>query len=345
MNDVQSYFLEELGISLIIGKPDKERIQNLPLYIAGNYNFSTTKIHRSDILLAETKDEPVDTRQIIKQAEFIKNEFNFIVVFVLHELQSGQRRKLIEKKIAFIQPWKQVYIPELVLMMNDMTKTETVIFDQAKKLSFLSQYVLLYHLQIESLENKSGAEISRMIGYSKMSMSRVSKELQSSLVIELDEKGREKIFHFTMSPRILWSNFSKVLSNPVRERLYFDKIDSNKLMLRSGEEALSEYSNLSAGDYHTLAISKTGLNEWKHHPVKLFFSRDPGSLILEVWHYDPVVPEGSRTVDKLSLYLSLRESPDERIRIALDEMIHEIEWSKDWKDSKNILAGTKIGLS
>lgn len=36
--------------------------------------------------------------------------------------------------------------------------------------------------------------------------------------------------------------------------------------------------------------------------------------------------EGARTVDPLSLYLSLRNDPDERVQAALKELLEAMQW-------------------
>jgi hypothetical protein len=45
-----------------------------------------------------------------------------------------------------------------------------------------------------------------------------------------------------------------------------------------------------------------------------------------VWSYTPVLLPGSRTVDPLSLMLSLQEEADERIQLALDELKERFPW-------------------
>ena len=43
-------------------------------------------------------------------------------------------------------------------------------------------------------------------------------------------------------------------------------------------------------------------------------------VLLELWKYPPNII-GDDAVDSLSLYLTLRNDPDERVQIALDEMM------------------------
>jgi len=43
-------------------------------------------------------------------------------------------------------------------------------------------------------------------------------------------------------------------------------------------------------------------------------------LTIEVWRYVPSMQATEKTVDALSLWLSLRDKQDDRIQLALDEM-------------------------
>jgi hypothetical protein len=51
-----------------------------------------------------------------------------------------------------------------------------------------------------------------------------------------------------------------------------------------------------------------------------------GENVIEIWRYNPSILSKSGIVDRLSLYLSLKDSKDERIQIELDNMINEIKW-------------------
>jgi hypothetical protein len=58
-------------------------------------------------------------------------------------------------------------------------------------------------------------------------------------------------------------------------------------------------------------------------------AREEANLCLETWTYDPLVLSAEDTVDPLSLFLTMRDSPDERIQQQLRILIEGIEWLKD----------------
>jgi hypothetical protein len=54
--------------------------------------------------------------------------------------------------------------------------------------------------------------------------------------------------------------------------------------------------------------------------------RDTDSVVIEQWRYSPKLLTHDQTVDRLSLYLSLRDNPDERIEAALKTVLEEYQW-------------------
>ena len=56
-----------------------------------------------------------------------------------------------------------------------------------------------------------------------------------------------------------------------------------------------------------------------------------GRYALEVWKYNPLalvdeLPNDGIVVDPLSLYLSMQDNRDERIEMALDQIIENFIW-------------------
>jgi Tfp pilus assembly protein PilO len=47
---------------------------------------------------------------------------------------------------------------------------------------------------------------------------------------------------------------------------------------------------------------------------------------IQVWSYDPKLFAVAGVVDRLSLFLSLRDEKDERVEAALEQMMKEMPW-------------------
>lgn len=71
----------------------------------------------------------------------------------------------------------------------------------------------------------------------------------------------------------------------------------------------------------TVAVSKLQAKGCKD-----ILDKQYGDIIVEVWRYDPALIATDRYVDKLSLYLAMRNSGDERIQKELETMIDNLQW-------------------
>lgn len=98
----------------------------------------------------------------------------------------------------------------------------------------------------------------------------------------------------------------------------------------AGLSALARYSQLTDPPIPVYAVGatqlkKTGIEIPAEVPEPL-----PGGCQVQVWTYTPTLAgaksRDKNTVDPLSLSLSLEESTDERIQIALEELREHFPW-------------------
>jgi len=93
-----------------------------------------------------------------KHSEVIYKNTQFKVILILNYMLPNNRNRIIEKRINFLIPNKQFYLPDLFINLNNykFKKEKTVI-----KFSPVAQFLILYHLQKSSIENKSYKVIKR----------------------------------------------------------------------------------------------------------------------------------------------------------------------------------------
>ena len=101
----------------------------------------------------------------------------------------------------------------------------------------------------------------------------------------------------------------------------------NLLGPQAGLSALAHYSMLAEPENSSIALSR---EVWKSLQKKATVRRtladEPGALTVEVWNYTPTLFAQDGWVDRLSLYLSLKDTEDERVQDALDQMLEELPW-------------------
>ena len=84
---------------------------------------------------------------------------------------------------------------------------------------------------------------------------------------------------------------------------------------------MGEYTMLAEPTTQVVALSKylTKQNQKK-------LNKQYGEKKVEIWSYNPALLANGDTVDRLSLYLSLKDNPDERVQMECDTLIREIVW-------------------
>ncbi|MFT3752866.1 MAG: hypothetical protein QM800_08305 [Paludibacter sp.] len=139
---------------------------------------------------------------------------------------------------------------------------------------------------------------------------------------KIKDKTGIKYIQFGDSKRELWLKAQDYLSTPVKKVLYCNAVPEGNFSV-SGVNALSQYSHLNAEQYETRAI-------WDKlfKPTEGKFNELEGLYKIEIWKYPTTMPLflENNVVDKLSLYLSMKNEPDARIEKELEIMIEEMKW-------------------
>lgn len=324
MKALQNYLLDTFGINSSL-QEEKEEAKKLPLYLRGNYNFYSGLLNGQKIIWAEVKNLEVATPdQLKKQSQVLQEIFGHMsVVYVFNSLEPWQRNRLIEKKVGFAEPFRQLYIPELFTQIRDGYGKRNGMTEVGYQLKIPTQLFLLYHLQIQRLEGLQLQEIAGLLNYSAMTITRSIKELLAHALLHI-EGTKEKTVIFEFEGKDLWEKVLPLMVSPVRETWYTDDRPNNKYTRIGGENALAYYSMLAEPREQTIVIGKDTFRISKSQLGKL--NKRYGFNKLEVWHYDPTLLSKGNEIDKLSLYLSLKDNEDERLQGSLKNMINEIAW-------------------
>ena len=180
--------------------------------------------------------------------------------------------------------------------------------------------MILYHLEVAVLNGKTGKEIAAAIGASTANVARALHWLVEKGLAELNG-GKPKYLRFNYSGKALWHATLGSLKSPVLRTV---RTDMNLQGLTCGQNALAEYGMLIEADYEMVAI---GPKEYRSIKQKINFLC--GENEIQVWMYNPQILTSTMLVDKLSLYLSMRDNDDERIQKELKRIIDGMIWLED----------------
>jgi DNA-binding MarR family transcriptional regulator len=336
MRKAINYINESLGIDAIEKPILNKDLGNLPMYITQAYKLYDAIVFNINIVLIEQRNEDdFSVLQTEKHLQLIRNAINKTVVLVLENLQSYNRKRLIEKGINFIVPDKQLFLPELLINLSEnyaQPKSKV----KNKSLMPSSQFLLLYHIIHRynnwKIEEHSFKEIAKKLDYTPMAVSYAVDDLKNHDLIEVFGE-KEKFIKFNLERSELWytAQQQNILESPVLKTVFVDELPSNLFMLKANASALPEYTSINPSKQQYYAIEKSAFYFLQKNNGLLNANDREGKFAIEVWKYNPVTllddfPVDNAVVDPLSLYLSLKDSTDERVEMGLEQIIEKIIW-------------------
>lgn len=323
-NAVVSYLREVLGLELQLCYWNTSA--TFPHHLKAAYTFESCEILGKSFVLFYSQDPELTPGAIEKHLEWVESKTGVRGVFVADTLESYNRKRLIERKIPFIVPKNQLYLPDLALDLREHLKKAK---KTVEKLSPASQVIVLSFLlgRLKDASRLSPTGLAKQFPYAKMSMSRSLDELRLLGLVQTTGEGRNAYSQFVCSGLQLWQQATPFLRSPVNKRVYLDEL-FHQLCFKAGEFALDEMTMLVSRRETWAVTSK----EWKdlqgkddiHIIPKV--SKDMAHAELEIWSYAPNLLSDGPLVDPLSLALSLRHNTDERVEMAVDELLHQMTW-------------------
>lgn len=304
-------------------------VPSLPLILRERYNLFTAKLFGKEWLLALESDgwepgSPTEYRQHLHQLSQSTGKDHIAVV--LPAISAKVRNRMVQMEIPFIVPNTQIYLPLAVINFREIYGTASP--RAGKPLSPVAQVLVLVQLQQGGLENRSFKEISNRVGYSRASISNACAELEQNRLCETFRKGKEQRMEFSRHSRDLWQFALPLLKSPVRKTHWVTwtrhPLSDARL---AGISALSRISSLADDRTPTFALKQHALREGLKKGL-IHGCADPheADVLLEAWSYDCALISEDEAVDRLSLYLSLRQNPDERVQSALTDMMEGFPW-------------------
>lgn len=295
--------------------PSNER-KRLPLVITGAFELLTGNIWEIPIIYLVEKNEGEHTpQQIEKLIAIVKRLAGRDSVYVTSNIASYNQQRLAKRHVNFIVVGRQMFVPSLLLDIKRPVHRDT---DIAENIAPFTQLLLLYHLEKEKMDGLSAMDISKKFDVSYATANRAFRWFSEKNLANTEGSKEHKIT-FLFEGKQLWAKALPFLASPISKVAITDKLPTTALT--SGINALAEYTMINHEDKRRYAISK---NEYKH--ISKNANNQYGDIEIEIWKYAPHILCKNDTVDKLSLYLSLKDSQDERVQIELEHLIDDMPW-------------------
>ncbi|MBN1342443.1 MAG: MarR family transcriptional regulator [Phycisphaerae bacterium] len=321
--ELERYLSETLGVA--VAPEPWERDRRLPLFLQERYRFFQAQLLGRPCLLMTDKgigqESPATIRKHIEQ---VQAKWDGLVVYVRERIEAYNRKRLIEQKVPFIVPGNQMYLPILGVDLREHFRKRRPERTTLRP----STQVVLIHTLLRGGERASPTALAPKLGYSVMTISRALDELEDAGLAESSPSGRERYLHLAEPKPDVWKKAQPFLRDPVTSRHAIKMARRRGLPgPRAGLSALARYSMLAEPRNVVVALSRENWKSLRQQDAVTEAAMDePNGLNVEVWSYAPTLFAGNGSVDRVSLYLSLRETNDERIESALDQMMRDVEW-------------------
>lgn len=158
-----------------------------------------------------------------------------------------------------------------------------------------------------------------------MTMGRAYDELLALELASPVTSGKERRIELVAAGNAFWESMQSLLASPVKRRVILSEDLPKKGTLQAGFSALSHYTRLAGPTRRVCAIPASG------HLAKalgLGLRREElgqgDGCEVELWSHDPRFLAEDVHVDRLSLFLSLRDDHDERVEQALKELVEGV---------------------
>ena len=324
------YVKEILGFDIVIRQLNSNIARKLPLYLKDEYLWYYVFLNNNPCLFALTEIHK-GISLLDKQFQKVKEITGLPVVAVFDFLEPYNRKRLIEKKIAFIVAEKQLYIPDFAF---DMREYSTKSQQRKETLNPIAQQILLLflldrnnRLEIESLPLK---RLAKLFNTNRMAITRAVRSLKNQNLVEIIG-DKEKTIRFMDAKVGLWKKAREqgILINPVMKKVFIDELPNNVSPIYTYDNALTEYTDINPARQIYYAIDKSVYQALVKTNVLVNENKYEGNICIEVWKYNPItinklLNENSNVVDPLSLILCYDNTTDERVEMAMEQI--EIEF-------------------
>lgn len=322
----QAYASQVTDLPLTWGEPLSIA---LPQYLAHRYAVYGLRVDgrpmHAVVLKEEEAPPPTVLQKQVHQLLDLAGAQRDGFCLVAENLSPYLRRRLIEMRMPFVIPGRQVYWP--ALGNAETTQRARRLRPQpVERLGPAAQQLLIAMLLFRLPRPMAVTSAAEVLDYTPMSMSRALKELEGAALATSAEHGRLRTFLLASAPAETWAKALPMLRSPV--------IDTVRVMRRNlpaavaiaaGDSALAERSDLAAPGEPVFAIASRAWTRL-YRDVPVIPTMDEGTCRLELWRYAPEATAERGLADPLSLFLSLRDDPDDRVQLALETMMERMRW-------------------
>lgn len=304
-----------------------EAVDRLPVYLGRAWDLRKMRLLGCEVILALPKGGTrTGLARLAKDHAALVSRLEREVIVVVPDIRSYERRQLVQKRLPFVAPGRQLFLP---MFLADFRETFSVPAQpKAESMSWISQLIVLRHLLNGGIVERPLADVAETLGYTAMAVTHGVRELVALELCTKVPKGRAKTIQFNLESKALWERALVHMRSPAGRR--YPVVGADGMMrdvLDAGLTALAGKTNLAYNGPRMLALPNREVRRLlSDNSLEIRVDEEDAEFVLEGWSYSPQLLSNGPTVDELSLYLSLKDDTDERVQMALTDMMEQRTW-------------------
>lgn len=322
--ELAGYLTKVFGQAFRIRVLPQAAVREVPLFLRTAYGFvRATLLGRTFLAALEPDGVPTATpTEYAKHEEALRTAMGLPVAVVLQPVPTHVRNRLVQRGVPFIVPGRQMFLPFLALDLRERDGCP-IRGKGASTLTGAAQAILLGHLLGRPVEGVPLGDLAAAFGYSAMMLSKIATELATAGLATATREGRTRRLRFADARPQLWERALPRFASPVHIRLWVQQLGGKATRkATAGLTALERYTDIADDRVPTYAMARRNLRAAIGRgdivPCK---DEDEAVAAIEGWRYDPTTLATGDCVDRLSLYLALRDTADERVRKELRTLL------------------------
>lgn len=315
--------LSILGSRIQLFKRGKGQLKGISVGDTLSYEFYDGEYRGLEMVFLVPQGKKPTPRDLALADTRIGSALNLPVVFILMPCPAYERQRLIDKNVFFVMSDNFANLPMIVA--NERIRKSAY----AKRLTPSAQYILFYHLQVESLEGLSARDMADKMPYSYESVALALTCLSDlGLCRKVPGNGKNKNVVFDAKGRELWDVAQNYLINPVNSIVFCDELKAEGDYPVCGINALAHYSSLNKDDDRQIMVTANQYKALQRSDSMVHCNEFDGPIRIEVWKYPPVskAAEPVSWADPLSVIVSLRDDHDPRVEGEVEYLIDRMIW-------------------
>lgn len=318
VKELQRYIKQTLGVDADTSGWDEGK--GLPFFLREAYDVSLLRLMgRNYLLMMDRQKDETPPATVRKHMEQLRKTWPDEIIYVREQVTGYNRNRLIQNQVPFVVPGNQLYLPMLAMDLRERFVAKRA---EVKKLSPAAQVVVLHAIYAHRVlfdEGVTQTDWAKELGYTKMTMTRAFRDLRA--IFAEDEPGVE-----ALRGKALWDRLRPFLRNPIRKRRFYAIHQPDQRTL-AGDSALAFYTMMAEPDRRTICMDTALWRTFQEQLVPIELERaEPECLEVQIWNYSPALFARNGVADPLSVWLSYEKNTDERVEMALEKTMEDVQW-------------------